>query len=98
MPDERESLGEAGSRVCEQHPVGDMDDPTRRLIGVDPIADLQETEAEQADVDDIARMRSDLDTVASLERTSQHEIDPAGEILDHVRQSNGNTGRDDADD
>ena len=50
VPDVLKSGAIVGLRLAEDDPVGDMDDPSGTLVGMDPVPNLQQGELEEADV------------------------------------------------
>ena len=93
MPDVKEALGEVRCRVLEQIAVWDVNDATGRLVGVDPVAYFEHREPKRTNVDDVTSYIMDLDSVANLERATEHDEQPASEIEKHIGQSNGETRR-----
>ncbi len=93
VPDELESLGVVGHLVAEERAVRDVDEASRRLFRVDPVADLGDREAEETDVEHVSFRAADLDAVTDLERAADDDVDPAGHVLEDVCQRDGETGR-----
>ena len=89
MPHIREALGEVRHRFAEETSVRNVQDPPRRLVRVDPVTDFEEREAESPDIHHITRIPGDLDPVPHLEGPAEHDVDPAGQVEEDVRQRNG---------
>ena len=62
------------------------------MVGVDPVANLDDGEALCSHVDDVPRLAVDLDAVADFERSPQQDVTPTGEIAEHIRQGDGDAG------
>jgi hypothetical protein len=82
--------------VTYDHSVGDIDNASGALIGINPIADLHETELENANVDYVAAKLSDLNTVADGERASPDNENPPHQTSDEILKCYGETRSDQA--
>ena len=70
-----------------------MKDPPRRLVGIHPVADLQEAEPQQPDIDNVSGVRTDFDPVSRLQRSLYEDVDPPGQVLQHIGERDGDTRR-----
>lgn len=74
IPDMLEHLTVIGKNLIEDLAIRNVNDPSRALIGVDPVAELHQAEHQDALVEDIVSMVADLDAVSDLEGLSPDEI------------------------
>jgi hypothetical protein len=94
VPDVLEALTVVRQHVTYDHSVGDIDNASSALIGLDPITDLHETELKNANVDHVTSKLSDLNTVTDGERASPHNEDPSHQPGDEILQCYGETSSD----
>jgi hypothetical protein len=94
VPDVLEALAVIRQHFGENLPVGNVDHPAGALIGVDPVADLHQTELEDPDIDDVTPVIPDLDSIAYLEGPPPQNEPPSGEIHDEVLEGDRQTSRD----
>jgi len=69
-----------------------VDDPAGALVGIHPVADLQQREHENADVDHVPRLRTHLDAIAHAERLANNDEQPPRQVGDRVLQGDGQAG------
>ena len=88
------SFGVVGDWLGEHHTIGDVDQTTGRLFGVDPSTYLHQREPEQADINDVAFEAGYLNAVPNLEWLSTEDEGPSRNVLENVRKSDRYTSRD----
>ena len=81
-----------GQRRPEDEAVGNVNDAAGALVGIDPVADLDDAEFEEAAVDDVAFDAVEFDAVAHFERFAGLDEKEAGDVGDGVVQGDGQTG------
>ncbi len=77
VPDAEEPLGVVRRNALEEPSVRDMYETPGRLVGVDPVVDLQQGEPEGADVDDVACCSIDLDPISGPDASPSVQHDGA---------------------
>jgi hypothetical protein len=91
VPDVLEAFTVVSQHVTYDHSVGNIDNAPSALIGIDPIADLHETELKNANVDYVAAKLSDLNAVADGERTPPDNENPSHQPGDEILKRYGET-------
>ena len=89
VPDVFEALIVVGLRHREYPSVGNMDDASRTLFGINTVNPFENRELKEPYVDDISLIFADLYTVTYRKRFSHHDKEPSGHILQQVFECNG---------
>ena len=69
-----------------------MDNPSGALVGIHPVADLNQAELEKTDVDDISLEAVELYAVAHLERFARLDEKEPGHVGNRVMHGHGKAG------
>ena len=68
-----------------------MDYPSGTLIGIHPVANLQQCKLEKPQINYVTRMLANLNPVTQVKRFARQDKYPAGDIGKHILQCNGQT-------
>lgn len=89
IPDIFKTCGIVGLSLSEDGPVGDMDNASRTLIGLNPVPDLQQGELENPDINHVPCKLPYLDPVSQSKWLSGKDKDPACNIGERILERYG---------
>ncbi|MDP8223557.1 MAG: hypothetical protein P9L99_09365 [Candidatus Lernaella stagnicola] len=93
VPDEGETLSVIGDRMLKKQAVRHVNDASRALIGVHPVADFNDRELEEPNIHDIAGGLAELNAVANVKGATHENEQPTGHVRQRVLERHGDTGR-----